>query len=125
MSSTASNSTANSATSSSPAVGAKRHLGQARRLSISADSFEEDVVVLVGGQSRRRRSVNWGAGSVGLGAPASAEREETPTAPLSVEVEVQVGHGKKRGKKQRKEPEVWTGEWNTGMGDVIKALRML
>jgi hypothetical protein len=95
-------------------------------LSISADSFEEDVVVLVGAQSRgRRRSVNWGAGSIELGAPASAAREETVTAPVSVGVEVQVGHGKKSGKKQSKEPEVWSGEWNTGMGDVIKALRML
>lgn len=123
MTSIASNSTMNS-TASSPAVGAKRHLGQARRLSISADSFEEDVLVLVGTQSRRR-SVNWGTGSVGLGAPASAAREETVNVPASMEVEVQVGHGKKSGKKQSKEPEVWSGQWNTDMGDVIKALRML
>ncbi|TEB29209.1 hypothetical protein FA13DRAFT_1711209 [Coprinellus micaceus] len=77
MTSIASNSTTNS-TGSKPVVGAKRHL-----------AFEEDVVVLVGAQSRgRRRSVNWGAGSIGLGAPASAAREEIVTAPVSVGVEV-------------------------------------
>ena len=69
--------------------------------------------------------MNWGAGSVGLGAPASAVREEAVAVPVPLELELQVGHGKKSGKKHSTEPEVWTGEWNTGMGDVIKALRML